>query len=349
MDSPSAVVAKWQTAMRATVDSASFGHCLPSFDSVAGKFSAAYDRDLAYGTFDNVFYQVDRNYGDDPAKTSLGLYITNSPNLFRQTNMAPREFPNVALCAYVFVGSNEILRTQEALGILASFYPQIYRPVVRVCGAAINIQAAKFENVSFQSIYGRAANGATVDVVNSIERLENKVFLTDEYVNLVSCTATADSWLVTTDNASGTVQAIVTPAYNPATVRGLTKESPAFIDTNTITTSASWTNATAFAVVASSAYQSNSAYAADKALDKSTGTYWGTSENAYNSSGNGLHFLTISYPSAVELTGFRISPGTFYSAGTSAPLQWMISGSNTGSSFAVVESFNAGTWVDNTP
>ncbi|KAJ1626259.1 hypothetical protein T492DRAFT_843287 [Pavlovales sp. CCMP2436] len=48
-----------------------------------------------------VSLQVDHDFGGggDQSKTTLGLFITNSPNVFWQTNMAPRQFPNVAQCS----------------------------------------------------------------------------------------------------------------------------------------------------------------------------------------------------------------------------------------------------------
>ncbi|KAJ1630971.1 hypothetical protein T492DRAFT_839622 [Pavlovales sp. CCMP2436] len=339
LDSPSDVVAKWQTQMRATVST----------------LSAAYDRDLAYGTFDNVFYQVDRNFGDDPSNTSLGLFITNSPNVFWQTNMAPREFPNVAQSLEVLatgslgttkrpiqfditrflddsapslfeadtlfsiiVTTFDILLT-EPLGIPISHYPQVYRPVVRVCGAPVvsgaysgiispvtllkvltnsdrelvladfglkNIQASKAKSVNFQGIYGPAANGVIIDVVNSIERLENKVFETAEYVNLLSCTPTTDSWLVTTDNTGADVQYHVTPAYSPTAVNALNKESPTFTNNISILTSTDWSNSSGWRVISS--------------------TYWGSAEDTFTSAGVGA----ARYP------------------GVTAPTEWTVSGSN---------------------
>ncbi|KAJ1626852.1 hypothetical protein T492DRAFT_842836 [Pavlovales sp. CCMP2436] len=49
------------------------------------------------------------------------------------------------------------------------------------------------------------------------------------------------------------------------------------------------------------------------------------------------------------LFAFRISPGTQYSGGQTAPLQWAISGSNSGGSFTTIESFGVTTWQANTP
>ncbi|KAJ1639036.1 hypothetical protein T492DRAFT_833226 [Pavlovales sp. CCMP2436] len=279
LDSPSVVVSKWQTQMRPTISSESFGHCVLQFDSVSGKFSAVYDRNLAYGSFTDVFYQVDRDFigVGDQSKRTLGLLITNSPNLFWQTNMAPRPFPNIAQCAYYrggvlidgrkrlalevvatgslgstkrpvhfditrlfedtasirfeadtlftlivtttsllfTVGDVAILRTQEPLSTpttLVNHYPLVYRPVVRVSGDIYNgaispvsrlqgmsnsvrqlgqsdfilddtAQATTTVNASFREIYGHATNQATMNVVNTIERLDHEIFGSEEHVD----------------------------------------------------------------------------------------------------------------------------------------------------------------------
>eukprot|EP00302_Diacronema_sp_CCMP2436_P000253 CAMPEP_0179839774 /NCGR_PEP_ID=MMETSP0982-20121206/1516_1 /TAXON_ID=483367 /ORGANISM="non described non described, Strain CCMP 2436" /LENGTH=116 /DNA_ID=CAMNT_0021723489 /DNA_START=117 /DNA_END=463 /DNA_ORIENTATION=+ len=72
--------------------------------------------------FTDVFYQVDRDFGGvgDQSKTTLGLLITNSPNLFWQTNMAPRPFPNIAQCAYIRDGLLIDGRKRLALEIVAT-------------------------------------------------------------------------------------------------------------------------------------------------------------------------------------------------------------------------------------
>ncbi|KAJ1616846.1 hypothetical protein T492DRAFT_850528 [Pavlovales sp. CCMP2436] len=109
----------------------------------------------------------------------------------------------------------------------------------------------------------------------------------------MSCTATADSWLVTTDNQSGSVQVLATPAYNPTTFTTLNKASPIFSNNNSIT----------------------------------GGTYWASGENEFSASGTGNQWLQIEYPSAVKMTSYRINPSNQYSGGQGAPLQWTISAS----------------------
>ncbi|KAJ1626258.1 hypothetical protein T492DRAFT_1033741 [Pavlovales sp. CCMP2436] len=168
-----------------------------------------------------------------------------------------------------FASANEITRVTE-VGELATIYSKIYRPVIRVCGSGIvsgeytgsttpvnlltvlsnperdltladfdfeTIQSTKSGNAFFQGIYGQSANGTTIDILNSIERLDSKVFETSEHVDLVSCTATDDSWLVTTNNTGANMQCHVTPAYNLATINSLNKESPAFTNNVSIVTS----------------------------------------------------------------------------------------------------------------
>ncbi|KAJ1617245.1 hypothetical protein T492DRAFT_1133956 [Pavlovales sp. CCMP2436] len=213
---------------------------------------------------------------------------------------------------------------------------EIYRPAIRVCGGAIidgaysgvisptsrlivqsdnardlsrvdfsekSIPVVSLQDVYFQAIYihGKSANGVTVNVVNSIERLEDKILMTEEVVNI-----------------------------SPK------KDSPVFTNTNTIVASSDWSNTSGFSVVASSAYQSNASFAVDKALDRTTSTYWASGKNTYHSSGNG------------KLTAFGISPGNQYSGGQSAPLQWTLSGSNSESSLTAIESFGITTWQANT-
>ncbi|KAJ1625476.1 hypothetical protein T492DRAFT_1123212 [Pavlovales sp. CCMP2436] len=398
LDSPSVVVTKWQTQMRPTISTESFGHCVLQFDSVSGKFSAAYDRDLAYGSFTDVFYQVDRDFGGvgDQSKRTLGLLITNSPNLFWQTNMAPRQFPNIAQCAYyrggvlvdgrkrlaleivatgslgstkrpihfditrmlddsaptpfeadtlftiivtstgilLTVGDAAILRTQEPLSTLATLvnhYPRVYRPVVRVSGDVYNgaispvtrlqvmsnserqlvlsdfilsdtIQATTAVNASFRGIFGPATNQTTIDVVNTIERLDNKIFGSEEHVDLVSCVATDDSWLVTTSNTGADVQYRITPA----SIVNVNKESPEFTNNISIVSSPDWSNSSGWKVVSSSTYLNDADFAANNAFNKDTITYWGSAEGTFTSAGVGSQFVGIEYPSATKLHSFRI-------------------------------------------
>ncbi|KAJ1624603.1 hypothetical protein T492DRAFT_844629 [Pavlovales sp. CCMP2436] len=239
----------------------------------------------------------------------------------------------------LFVGETNVLRTQEALGIPMSHYPQIYRPVVRVCGAAII--------VNFQGIYGQAANGVTIDVVNSIERLESKVFETVEYVNLVSCTAATDSWLVTTDNASGDVQVHVAPAYSPTAVNALNKESPTFINNISIQTSSDWDSANGWRVTSSSTYQNNASFAANNAFDKNSSTYWASAEETFTAAGVGSQSIGIEYSAAVKLTAYRITGAARY-PGFTTPTEWSISGSN-GTTYTTIQTFAKSNWVANQP
>ncbi|KAJ1616602.1 hypothetical protein T492DRAFT_850711 [Pavlovales sp. CCMP2436] len=73
-----------------------FGHYSLSFDPSTGKFSAVYLADPAYGTIDNVFYAVDRYFGNNVSKNGLDLLLTDQANVFWQLPMAPRELANVA-------------------------------------------------------------------------------------------------------------------------------------------------------------------------------------------------------------------------------------------------------------
>ncbi|KAJ1637048.1 hypothetical protein T492DRAFT_834845 [Pavlovales sp. CCMP2436] len=143
-----------------------------------------------------------------------------------------------------FAGSAEIARDVE-VGELATIYSGVYRPVIRVCGSEIvsgeytgviapinmltvlsnterdlsladfdykNVQASKPGNAFFQGIYGQSTNGTPIDILNSIERSDSKVFETPEHVDLVSCSASDGSWLITTSNTGADVQCHITPA-----------------------------------------------------------------------------------------------------------------------------------------
>ncbi|KAJ1638168.1 hypothetical protein T492DRAFT_1123053 [Pavlovales sp. CCMP2436] len=536
-DSPSTIVAKWKAQMRSTVSSVSFGHCDLLFDSTTIKFSAVYDQDLAYGSITDVFYQVDRDFGTDQAKSSLGLLLTNSPNIFWQTNMNNRPFPNtynsmhtvtalvLPFNASIFetplsyvselklstdletattnsiglqftvenetpfiegtvalIGDTLKLQTESSSNPLASTFTLKLRnlllpdplPVLSVLvkrnslspdvnfarwfyfspadtpsqiivkwndqmrvfvdGNSFGHLTLSYDTTSFRFapvfdystaygtpegfgwfsredssdaskdylgmerspshlnpgwsagprplsmstwplifpyaagyyfrtagptrlwwfIYNRGvlgrnytANGTTIDVINSVERIEDTLYALQENINIASCTATSDSWLLTTNNPGGDVQLIVSSSYNPAAARNLTRESPTFIDNNTIVPNSDWPGSSMFTIVGSSALSGGSGHEPHRAFNSDTSTFWASGAGTYNTTGAGQQFITVIYPEAVELRSYRINPGTLLTSGTSAPIQWSISGSNTGGLFTVVDTFSTTAWVDN--
>ncbi|KAJ1625053.1 hypothetical protein T492DRAFT_844290 [Pavlovales sp. CCMP2436] len=338
LDSPSVVVTKWQTQMRPTISSESFGYCVFQFDSVSSKFSAAYDRDLAYGSFTDVFYQVDRDFG------GVGDQI----------------------------GDVAILRTQEPLVTLVNHYSLVYRPVVRVSGdvysGAISpvtrlqvmsnserqlvlsdfilidtVQATTTVNASFRDIYGPASNQATINVVNTIERLDHEIFGSEEHVDLVSFVASDDSWLVTTSNTGADIQYRITPA----SAVNVNKESPEFTNNITIVSSPDWSNSSGWSVVSSSTYQNDVDFAANNAFNKDVITFWGSSEDTFTTAGVGSQYLGIEYPTATKLHSFRIDSAARY-PGVTAPTEFNISGSNS-TVFTPIQNFVKTNWVSNNP
>ncbi|KAJ1637369.1 hypothetical protein T492DRAFT_834580 [Pavlovales sp. CCMP2436] len=239
----------------------------------------------------------------------------------------------------LFAGDTEIVRNPEGSSPV-TFYTKIYKPVLRICGGTIAngaytgvvspvsrltvlsddsraLSLSDFINKrlpttighdSFFSgdIIGRASNGDPFNVIDTLEALAGKE------VEILSCTPTLDSWLVTTDNAKGSVQYHVTPAYSPEDVEAFTKDSP-------------------------STFQNNSAYAANAAFDKRSDTVWASADSTFNSSGVGSQFLTIEYPRTYKLSALRFVGSSRYS-GATAPTAWVLSGSNDNTTFIDIQS-----------
>ncbi|KAJ1631009.1 hypothetical protein T492DRAFT_1115900 [Pavlovales sp. CCMP2436] len=82
----------------------------------------------------------------------------------------------------------------------------------------------------------------------------------------------------------------------------------------------------------SSYYQNNAAFLGFKAFDRVDTTYWASGELTYSSSGVGSQWIQIEYPDAVKM---------------SIPMQWTLSGSNNGTNFVNVETFQFNTWQQN--
>ncbi|KAJ1625117.1 hypothetical protein T492DRAFT_844218 [Pavlovales sp. CCMP2436] len=190
LDTPTVVVAKWAATMSPAVAYAGFtqrfGHAALSFDSDSGKYVASFIASADYGIFNNgIYYEVDRHSGSNANKINLGLNTFTTLNVFWNLNMPSRPFANVASCEI------KITRNFEGSSSI-SFYNQIYKPVLRIRDC-------------------RAQNGDPYNVIDNIT-LNTELITSKEVVNILSCTATADSWLITTDNKYNPIQAVATPA-----------------------------------------------------------------------------------------------------------------------------------------
>ncbi|KAJ1629233.1 hypothetical protein T492DRAFT_840961 [Pavlovales sp. CCMP2436] len=242
----------------------------------------------------------------------------------------------------MFAGDTEITRNQEEASPVL-FYSKIYKPVLRICGGTIvgdayagvvspisrltalsddsrALTLSDFVNKrlpttighnSFFSgdIIGRSTNGDSYgDSYNVIDTLES---LVGKKVEILSCTPTLDSWLVTTDN-TGNVQYHVTPAYSTEDIEVFTKHSPLFVNNINITSSPDWNNSEGWRVVSSSTFQNNASYAANAAFDKTPNTYWGSADGTFTSAGVGSQFLTIEYPQPFKISSLRFEGSTRY-------------------------------------
>ncbi|KAJ1637244.1 hypothetical protein T492DRAFT_834611 [Pavlovales sp. CCMP2436] len=303
LDTPTVVLAKWKATMSPAVAYAgftqSFGHAALSFDSDSGKYS-----------------------GSNASKINLGLNTSTTLNVFCNLNMPLRPFANVASSAYVRSGvvidasDIEITRNPEGSSSI-SFYNQIYKPVIRICGGSIVSNTytgivcpiARLTVLSNESraltltdflekrlpttighdsyfsgnIIGRANNGDPYNVIDNILK---------RGCESLSCAATADSWLITTDNQYNSIQVVATPAYNPTSITALNKASPVFLAATSITSSDDWQVVTGWRISASSIYQNNTSFNPNLAFDRNSTTYWASAEQAYSSTGVGSQNLT---------------------------------------------------------
>ncbi|KAJ1616823.1 hypothetical protein T492DRAFT_850544 [Pavlovales sp. CCMP2436] len=328
LDIPSMVVAKWKATMSPAVAYAGFTQTsfLPSAE---------------WGIFNNgIYYEVDRYSGSNASKTNLGLNTSTTLNVFWNLNMPARPFANVASCAYVRSGvvidarDIEVIRNPGGASSIA-FYHQIYKPVIRICGGAFASNAYSgiicfisrltvisnetraltlkdFTNKRLPTtighdpffsgdIIGRATNGDPYNVIDNLVTLNTELILSKEAVNILSCTATADSWLITTDNQYSAFQVVATPAYNPTTIKALNKASPVFLSSTSITSSDDWQVATGWRISFSSYNQSSNSFNPYLAFDRKSDTYWASAVESYNSAGQGCQYLGIEYPDAVKM------------------------------------------------
>ncbi|KAJ1629627.1 hypothetical protein T492DRAFT_1117881 [Pavlovales sp. CCMP2436] len=285
LDTPPMVCAKWKATKDPAIAYAgftqSFGHAALAFDSTT-----------EWGTFNNgIYYEVDRYSGSNASKINLGLNTSTALNIFWDRYMGTRSFANVASCAYVRPGvvidASDVAITRNPEGASSiAFYHQIYKPVIRIYGGTIVSNAysgivcpisrltvisnesrvltlSDFTNKrlpttighdSFFSgdIIGRATNGDPYNVIDNLVTLNTELILSKEAVNILSCTATVDSWLITTNNQYSSFQVVATPAYNSTTINSLNEASPVFLSSTSITSSDDWQVSTGWRITGSS-------------------------------------------------------------------------------------------------
>ncbi|KAJ1626157.1 hypothetical protein T492DRAFT_843410 [Pavlovales sp. CCMP2436] len=281
IDTPSQIVTKWHATMRPVVGVTNFGHCSIGFDEPSGKFVAIHIVTTKYGPIVNVFNQVNRDYGDDLSKNALGLLLTAAPNTVYHSDMPPTKFPNVASAAYVRGGVVIDRRKRIELELLAT------------------------------GSQGTAQRKLKYDITHYMDE-QNPILMPYDpsriFTLLLNSENTINFYAGITQVSKALENPNVTQAYYTQIYRPVIRvcggtiidgaysdevvniDSPVFTNTNTIVTSSDWSSASGFSVVASSAYQSNASFAADKALDRTTSTYWASGENTYNASGMARSF-----------------------------------------------------------
>ncbi|KAJ1636949.1 hypothetical protein T492DRAFT_834890 [Pavlovales sp. CCMP2436] len=309
-DTAQQIIVKWNDQMRVFVDGISFGHLTMTYDSNTGRLAPLFDYSTDYGLAEG-FGWFNRFEGDDASKDHIGM--TRSPSHLNpgwSAGPRPESMSDWPLTFPYAAGSTRLWW--------------------------INCNSG---------IFGKTVNGTTMNLVNSIERIEDLLYTLQEKINIVSCTATSDSWLITTDNPSGDVQINVVPAYSTEDIEVFVKNSPAFVNIINITTSIDWNNSDGWRVVSSSTFQNNASYAANAAFDKNSSTYWGSAEGTFTTAGIGSQTLTIEYPQALKISSLRFEGSTRY-PGVTAPTEWTLSGSND-TTFTDIQSYEKTNWSSN--
>ncbi|KAJ1619188.1 hypothetical protein T492DRAFT_848750 [Pavlovales sp. CCMP2436] len=281
------VIVKWNDQMRLFVDGNSFGHLTLTYDTTTSKFAPVFDYSTDYGTPEGFgwFSMWD---GDDTSKDHIGLERTPSylnPGWSagpRPLSMStwPLIFPYAAGFYFrtvkldVFItGSNDYRTSRKrklTMIIKHSNDVTFFSDATEVLRDTEAGPACLWWFICNRIVHRRnyTDNGTTMNVVNSIERIEDALYTVQEKINIVSCTATSDSWLITTDNPSGDVQLNVVPAYSTEDIEVFIKNSPLFVNNINISTSNDWNNSDGWRIVSSSTYQNNASYAANAAFDK---------------------------------------------------------------------------------
>lgn len=150
----------------------------------------------------------------------------------------------------------------------------------------------------------------------------------------------SDTFIVTTDNASGDIQVFANLARPPTTGGGLI-ENPKFITETAIETSVNW-DGDGWALSASSVYSSQGTTVGG--FDKGT-TSW-TSFGGYSTStgtaiNNAQSWLQIQYPRAVSISQYSLSWSSAFGV---PPKAWDLQGSLDNVSFETVHSGTKTDW-----
>lgn len=159
-------------------------------------------------------------------------------------------------------------------------------------------------------------------------------------VNLVSCTAASDGWIVNTNNTSGKIDVLITNSviFVPAVP---SKVSPKFTSANTIEANANWVSNGWVATVGSTF---GAPYLPFTAFDKNVDTNWFSAQNEFlTATGlpqgvDGGVFLQMEFPEAVPLLSFSIrapKDGTLFVV----PRKWDLYASNDGTTFTFIQNY----------
>ncbi|KAJ1635752.1 hypothetical protein T492DRAFT_1131141 [Pavlovales sp. CCMP2436] len=241
-------------------------------------------------------------------------------------------------------GSTQVAVNPEGSSSIA-FYFQIYKPVIRFCGGVLvnsnytgvvcpisrlSVISNEFRSLNINDftykrlpttigqdsyfsgdIIGRSSTGDSYNIVNNLALLNSELLLSKEAITILSCTATSDSWLITTNNQYTPFQVIATPAYNPTTINALNKASPPFASAATINTDPNWPVTAGWRTSTSSYYQNNAVFLPWKAFDRIDNTYWASAELAYSAAGVEAQWVQMDYPDAVKMVSHKINPAAF--------------------------------------
>ncbi|KAJ1635300.1 hypothetical protein T492DRAFT_1141764 [Pavlovales sp. CCMP2436] len=356
LDTPAMVCAKWKATMEPAVAYAgftqSFGHAVLSFENTTGKYVASFAASVEWGLFNNsIYYEIDRYSGtviDASKRITVEILATGSQRAnvrqikyditrFLDEQNALLPFFNPAaqytlLFSYsdvnydlLFYCGDTLIAVNPEGSSNVTFYNQIYKPVIRICGGAIvnnaysgvvcpisrlSVISNEFRALTINDfinkrlpttigqdsffsgdIIGRASNGDPYNIVDSLQTLNAELLYQKKRSQFGAALPQS-------------THVIATPAYNPTTISSLNKASPAFASTSTINSNDDWTITAGWRASSSSYYQNNASFLPFKAFDRINTTYWASAELAYTSAGVGSQWVQMDYPEAVKW--FRI-------------------------------------------
>ena len=190
--------------------------------------------------------------------------------------------------------------------------------------------------------------------------LEN-IYNNQTPITITGCTL-SDSWIVTTDNTSGSIQVFASGAYDISANSSSPVQSPIFTSANTIVTNANWPS-NGWVVSAKNTF-TNASVSVINAFDgeNSNGTgLWSSITGEFNpTSGNKVAsstgtWIQMQYPTAQTMARFTIASnrsanGTYTvnatnDSGGCAPATWELQGSNDNSVFTTVQTYSNHTWT----